>query len=65
MKETSLQELIELLIQISGKRPEVIHDAARNNDIRQSVLDNQAAVNELQWQPAYTLKEGLCSMLRV
>lgn len=64
MKETSLQELIELLLQISGKRPEVIHDAARNNDIRRSVLDNQAAGNELQWQPAYTLKEGLCSMLR-
>jgi UDP-glucose 4-epimerase len=36
MKETSLQELIKLLIQIPGKRPEVIHDVVRNNDIRRS-----------------------------
>lgn len=64
MKETSLRELIELLIHVSGKRPEVIHDAVRDDDIRYSVLDNQAAVNNLNWQPAYTLKEGLCSMLR-
>lgn len=64
MKETSLQALIELLIQIAGKQPEVINHAARDKDIRRSVLNNQAAVNELHWQPAYTLKEGLYSMLR-
>ncbi|WP_312200856.1 NAD-dependent epimerase/dehydratase family protein [Anaerospora hongkongensis] len=64
MKETSLQELLELLMQIAGKQPEVIRHAARDNDIRRSVLNNQAAVNELHWQPAYTLKDGLCSMLR-
>lgn len=64
MKETSLQELIELLIQIAGKQPEVTNNAARDKDIRRSVLDNQAAVNELHWQPTYTLREGLYSMLR-
>lgn len=64
VKETSLQELIELLSQVSGKQLEVIHDVARDNDIRRSVLENQAAVNELSWQPAYTLKKGLCSMMQ-
>ena len=63
-KETSLHELIALLMRVSGKRPEVTNDAPRDNDIRRSVLANQAAVNKLNWQPTYTLKEGLCLMLR-
>ena len=63
-KEISIHELTELLFQISGKHPVVTNEAPRNNDIRRSVLDNQSAVNALNWQPEYTLEQGLCLMLR-
>ena len=63
-KETSVNDLIELLSQLAGLQPAVIHDAPRDNDIRRSVLANQAAANGLNWQPAYTLPAGLALMLR-
>lgn len=63
-RETSLRDLIELLIQLAGKRPGVANGAPRDNDIRRSVLANRAAASELNWQPAYTLTEGLCAMLQ-
>ncbi|HWR09679.1 NAD-dependent epimerase/dehydratase family protein [Sporomusa sp.] len=62
--ETSVNELMGLLSQLTKQQPAVVNGAPRDNDIRRSVLANQAAVNSLNWQPTYTLQAGLCLMLR-
>jgi len=57
--ETSLLELIDLMAKASGKTVEPDFAAPREGDINRSMLCNEAAVQNLNWQPQLDLSEGL------
>ena len=57
--ETSLLELIELMAKAVGKEVEPEFAAPREGDINRSMLCNEAAVRNLNWQPQMDLAEGL------
>lgn len=57
--ETSLLELIELMAKAAGKKVEPAFAAPREGDINRSMLCNEAAVQNLNWQPQMDLGEGL------
>ncbi len=57
--ETSLLELIELMAKAAGKTVEPAFAAPREGDINRSMLCNEAAVQNLNWQPQMDLGEGL------
>ena len=57
--ETSLLELIELMAKAAGKEVEPKFAAPREGDINRSMLCNEAAVRNLNWQPQMDLAEGL------
>jgi len=61
---TSVNELAELLFQLSGSR-KAIEDVKphRPNDVPDAVADIQKAEKELGWVPRYALGEGLRSLL--
>lgn len=66
--EVTIAELLETLIQISGKKIEVIEDSSRLRPERsevQRLLSNNALAKELMgWQPKITLSEGLDATYR-
>ena len=57
--ETSLLELIDLMAKAVGKAVEPQFAAPREGDINRSMLRNEAAVKNLNWQPQMDLAEGL------
>ncbi|SFB08189.1 NAD-dependent epimerase/dehydratase family protein [Selenomonas ruminantium] len=57
--ETSLRELIDLMAKAAGKKVEPAFAAPREGDINRSMLCNEAAVQNLNWQPQMDLAEGL------
>ena len=57
--ETSLLELIDLMAKAVGKAVEPQFTAPREGDINRSMLCNEAAVQNLNWQPQMDLAEGL------
>jgi UDP-glucose 4-epimerase len=57
--ETSLLELIDLMAKAVGKAVEPQFAAPREGDINRSMLCNEAAVKNLNWQPQMDLAEGL------
>ena len=57
--ETSLNELVEILKDVSGRELQVKHGPVREGDIYRSMLCNEKAVNVLGWQPRVSLTEGL------
>ncbi len=57
--ETSLLELIDLMGKAAGKKVEPAFAAPREGDINRSMLCNEAAVQNLNWQPQMDLAEGL------
>lgn len=63
-RETSINELLALLSSMTKEPVTVRNEGMRCNDIRRSVLANQAAHDGLKWMPTYTLSEGLNLMLR-
>jgi len=62
-KSVSVNELAELMISISGKNLEIQHDPPREGDLRFSEANIQMAIDELNYQPNITLKEGLSKLL--
>lgn len=62
-RETSINELLALLSSLRKEPVTVRNEGMRCNDIRRSVLANQAAQDGLKWMPTYTLSEGLELML--
>ncbi len=58
-RETTVLELHRLCAQVSGSKAEPRLEPARLGDARRSVLDVTCARDELGWQPAATLVEGL------
>jgi len=62
-KSKSVNELAELMISISRKNLEIQHDPPREGDLRFSEANIQRAIDELNYQPNITLKEGLSKLL--
>lgn len=57
--QSSVNELLESLNQILGSKIKAFYEDARPGDIIKSALANQKAKEQLNWSPAYNLKEGL------
>jgi UDP-glucose 4-epimerase len=56
---TSLNELIALMDEVTGERPEVEYLAARALDVPANVLDITRVREELGWRPRITLNDGI------
>ena len=57
-KETSINELARIIIELSGKEIEIIHDKPREGDIKRSYADISKALN-IGYEPKTSLKEDL------
>ena len=57
--ETSLNELVEVLDKVAGKKLTPAYDAPRPGDIYKSLLANGRARRSLGWKPQTSLEEGL------
>jgi UDP-glucose 4-epimerase len=57
--EVSINQLIEVLGQVTGKKVEKSYYPVRDGDIYRSTLCNQAAGKKLPWQRKVSLSEGL------
>lgn len=55
----SLNDLINQLIEITGEPVFTTNKPVKSGDIAYSCLDNQLARHTLDWQPHYTITEGL------
>jgi UDP-glucose 4-epimerase len=56
---TSLNALVHLLSELLNTKLEVIHQPARNFDVKSNVLCCRRARQELNWQPSIGMAEGL------
>ena len=57
--EFTMRELAELVIELTGARPELVFRPLPSDDPKQRQPDITLAKNALGWQPAVALKEGL------
>lgn len=57
--EVTINDMVALLNEISGKEIEPTYGPIRSGDIYRSVLSNDKAVLKLKWKPCTSLKEGL------
>ncbi len=55
----SLNEIIALLEKTTGRRAIIEYKAGRGFDVKQVVLDTTSAKKNFQWQPKYSLEEGI------
>lgn len=58
-RETSVVEILNQLATIVGCSKECQFEAAREGEIRRSVLDIERACTVLRWEPGLSLEEGL------
>ena len=56
---TSVKELAEIMIRLSGLPLEPIYETAREGDIVKSQADTSLAKNLINWEPKTSLEEGL------
>jgi len=57
--ETSVNQLVRLLAQLTGFRGKPQYGPRRDGDLRRSALDSQLAAKELGWKPWTPLRDGL------
>lgn len=62
--EVTINAMVELLNEISGKGIKPTYGPARAGDIYRSVLSNDKVVRGLNWKPMISLKEGLARTYR-
>jgi len=62
-KETSLNDLAQLILKITGSKAGVEYYPARNGDIQRFVGSNIKALISLGWKPTIGLEEGLIQQL--
>jgi len=55
----SVNELFEILKNITGYDKEPVYEAARQGELQASRLDVSKAISELNWKPAVDFKKGL------
>lgn len=58
-KGCTLNEIIDIMKKITQKDFNVIYEDRRNIDIPKNILDIAKAVNELNWEPRISIKEGI------
>ena len=62
--ETSVLELYDALLRVTGAEREPVHEAARLGELQRSVLDPTAAAADLGWRAATPLDDGLAKTWR-
>lgn len=55
----SVNELIELLEEITGKNAKITHIENQKGDVRDTLADTGKISNELNWKPNVKIEEGL------
>ncbi|MCQ1537734.1 SDR family oxidoreductase [Methanocalculus taiwanensis] len=60
-KRISLNELAEILMKIIGTHAKPTYEPIREGDIRDSLADISRAKTAFEYEPAYTLEEGLAA----
>ena len=63
-QETTIRQLVELILEISGKSPEVRYEAARPGGQPRRLSDVRKMSRVLGWKPAISLAEGLRRTIR-
>ena len=58
-KETNVNELYAIIKRHTGGPGKAVHAAARDGELRRSVLDVSSAARVLNWKPMTTLADGL------
>jgi nucleoside-diphosphate-sugar epimerase len=56
---TSIKELADIMIQLSGLSIQPIYEKPREGDIEKSQADISLAKDLINWEPKTTLEEGL------
>jgi UDP-glucose 4-epimerase len=62
-KETTLNKLAKVMVELSGKKLKPIYKEAREGDIKRSVADISKAGKLLGFKPKVSLREGLSSLM--
>lgn len=55
----SILSIIDILANIVGKKPDVIHEPIRSFDVREVVLDITRAKEKFGWDPEISLEDGI------
>ena len=55
----SINELIGIIKNVTGKKPKVLYEPGRQFDVPTNCLDIRRAKTELDWYPKISLKEGI------
>ncbi len=63
-KETSLNEIIKILKQLSSKEFKVDYTEPRPGDIKRSLASNEKIKKELKYRPKVSLKDGIKELLK-
>ena len=58
-KQTSLNQLLDYLRELTGKTLNAIYTEPRPGDIRHSLSDNSKIIKAYGFKPEYTVSEGL------
>ncbi len=56
---TSLLQLLEVLLKVTGEKPHIVREPKRIFDVPRNILDNTCAKNLLRWKPEVPLEEGI------
>ena len=62
--ETSVNELVSVLKHTIGYDGNVIYKPKRDGELLRSVLDNSKAKKELDWEPKFSLEEGISQLIK-
>ena len=60
----SIRDLVELIIEKSGKNLSIKHDTSQPTIKTSLYLDNSLAMKELDWAPVIKLEEGVSSTIK-
>lgn len=61
---TTIRQLAETMIEITGRAAEVVYREPRAGEVRESLADISLARSELGYQPRFDLRRGLAEMWR-
>ena len=62
--ETSVNELVSVLKNTTGYDGNIMYKPKRDGELLRSVLDNSKAKKELEWEPKYSLAEGISQLIK-
>ncbi|TQR17341.1 NAD-dependent epimerase/dehydratase family protein [Psychrobacillus vulpis] len=57
--EISIQEVYEVLSELTGVQTNPIYESLRDGEIERSILSNKKAITNFAWSPTYSFVEGL------